>query len=259
MLTSWRLMALSLGRPSLHRIRSPLIHLSASLRPIARRVRQRALVIVKPNPIAYVDIAVAYRTFPKCSASLNRGPLTCLPITLPRGLGSSIGMIAAMCTSKKSGPGFPRPDPIRRAAYIRPRHRLDKQNQPSSAARRRGRVANMKSVASGLVIAAVLVAGAGRTDAKDFCTVEVLRAELLAYAPCGSWLTKASIEVRPAHGSPFDLAVREILPWQMTIRRGEIFRGPCGLASSAPSLAALATAPSFRSSAHSSSRYVRIR
>jgi hypothetical protein len=41
---------------------------------------------------------------------------------LPRGLGSSIGMIAVMCTShKKSGPGFPRPDPIRRATYIRPR------------------------------------------------------------------------------------------------------------------------------------------
>jgi hypothetical protein len=35
------------------------------LRPIARRVRQRALVIVKPNPIAHVDIAVAHRTFPE--------------------------------------------------------------------------------------------------------------------------------------------------------------------------------------------------
>jgi hypothetical protein len=33
------------------------------LRPIARRVRQRALVIVEPNPIAHVDIAAAERAF----------------------------------------------------------------------------------------------------------------------------------------------------------------------------------------------------
>jgi hypothetical protein len=35
------------------------------LRPIARRVRQRALVILKPNPITHVDIAAAERAFPE--------------------------------------------------------------------------------------------------------------------------------------------------------------------------------------------------
>jgi hypothetical protein len=117
----------------------------------------------------------------------------------------------------------------------------------------------MKSIAGGLVLAAALFVGPVTVDARQSCTVEVLDAELLPYAPLGSWLTKATIEVRPAHGSPFDLTVRGILLWQMAIRRGEMFRVPCELASSTPSLAALATAPSFRRSTRVSSSHVRIR
>src|SRR5665213_849947 len=42
------------------------------------------------------------------------------PSAIPRGRGSSMVMIAVTCTShEKSGPGFPRPDHIRRAVYIR--------------------------------------------------------------------------------------------------------------------------------------------
>jgi hypothetical protein len=43
----------------------------------------------------------------KCSASINGGPLICLPITVPGGRGSSIGMMVVMgITSKNSGPDF---------------------------------------------------------------------------------------------------------------------------------------------------------
>jgi hypothetical protein len=35
------------------------------LRPIARRVRQRALVIFKPNAIAHVDVSAAERASPE--------------------------------------------------------------------------------------------------------------------------------------------------------------------------------------------------
>lgn len=117
----------------------------------------------------------------------------------------------------------------------------------------------MKLIVSGLAIAVVLVTGPVRVDARQSCAVEVLDAELLPYAPFGTWLMKATIEVRPAHVSPFHLTVREILPWQMAIRRGEIFRVPCELASGKLSLAALATAASFRKSTRVSSRYVRER
>jgi hypothetical protein len=117
----------------------------------------------------------------------------------------------------------------------------------------------MKSIAGGLVITAVLFVGLVKVDARQLCTVEVLDTELLPYAPFGSWLAKATIKVRPAYGSPFDLTVRELLPWQMVIRKGEMFRLPCEQASGTPSLAALATAPSFRSSTRVSSRYARIR
>ncbi|HUO00060.1 MAG TPA: hypothetical protein VMU69_27965 [Bradyrhizobium sp.] len=116
----------------------------------------------------------------------------------------------------------------------------------------------MKSTASVLVVVGVLAAPPGRIDARESCTVKVLDAELLPYAPFGSWLTTATIEVRSARELPFDVTVREILPWQMAIRRGEKFRVPCELAA-APSLAALATAPSFRSASSVSSRYARIR
>jgi hypothetical protein len=49
------------------------------------RMRQRLLMILKPNPIAHVDIAAAERAFRKYSASLNGGPVICSPMTVPRG------------------------------------------------------------------------------------------------------------------------------------------------------------------------------
>jgi hypothetical protein len=41
----------------------------------------------------------------KFSPSSSGAPPTRSPITVPRGLGSSIGMIAVMCTSHKKDPG----------------------------------------------------------------------------------------------------------------------------------------------------------
>src|SRR6202035_2405902 len=44
----------------------------------------------------------------------------------PRGTAAASGARSgAISANKKSGPGFPRPDPIFRAAYIRPRCHLD--------------------------------------------------------------------------------------------------------------------------------------
>jgi hypothetical protein len=93
-----------------------------SLRAITRRVRQRSLVIFKPKPIPHVDIAAAERAFPE---------------VLGLAQSRSADVLAEYCParprlvhchdrghvhlSKKIGPGFPRPIPIRRAAYIRPR------------------------------------------------------------------------------------------------------------------------------------------
>jgi hypothetical protein len=42
------------------------------LHPIACRVRQRALMVLKPNPIAHVDVAVTERTFEKVFGLVER-------------------------------------------------------------------------------------------------------------------------------------------------------------------------------------------
>jgi hypothetical protein len=45
--------------------------------------------------------------FRKCSGSLKGGPLTSLPMQLPRGRGSPIFIIAVICTPQKISPRFP--------------------------------------------------------------------------------------------------------------------------------------------------------
>jgi hypothetical protein len=47
-------------------------------------------MIVKPNPIPHVDVAVAERAFEKVPGLVDGGPATCLPIYFPLELGGVI-------------------------------------------------------------------------------------------------------------------------------------------------------------------------
>jgi hypothetical protein len=86
-------------------------HAIALLRPIACRMRQRPLMIIEPTPIAQIDIAAAQRAAFECLASVDGGPPICLPITVPRGRGSSIFMIVVVCCLSKNmtSESLPRP------------------------------------------------------------------------------------------------------------------------------------------------------
>jgi hypothetical protein len=82
-------------------------------RVIASRIFKRVvMVFVDPCPIAHVDITAAERAFPEVLGLAQDGPLTCLPMMVPRGLGSSIFMIAVMGTSQNNQAPelLPRPD-----------------------------------------------------------------------------------------------------------------------------------------------------
>ena len=122
----------------------------------------------------------------------------------------------------------------------------------------------MRLVAS-FCVAAVLATGT--VHAREICTARVLQAELLPTALLaivsserGYWLTTATLEVQISNTPRAIVVLRETLPWQMTLRRGEIFRIPCEYAfSGGLSLAALASAPGFRSASARSSAYARVR
>jgi hypothetical protein len=123
----------------------------------------------------------------------------------------------------------------------------------------------MRLVAS-FCVATVLATGS--IHAREVCAARVLQAELLPAAPLavlpsaryGYWLTTATLEVQISNTPRAVVVLRETLPWQMTLRKGEIFRIPCEYASSdGLSLAVLASAPSYHSFSARSSAYVRVR
>src|ERR1700760_2407746 len=82
-----------------------------------------------------------------------------------------------------------------------------------------------------LAIAAVLAILPIRANARDQCVAKVVQAESLPFAPQGSWLTRAKIEVRTARGPGFTTTVQEVLPWQMVVQQGEVSSIPCENAS----------------------------
>ena len=123
----------------------------------------------------------------------------------------------------------------------------------------------MRLVAS-FCVAAVL--STGTVHAREICAARVLQAELLptallavvSSARYGYWLTTATLEIQISKTPRAIVVLRENLPWQMTLRKGEIFRIPCEYAFSGRlSLATLASAPSFRSASARSSAYARVR
>jgi hypothetical protein len=67
-------------------------------------MRQRMLMFFKPNPIAHVDIAVTERATFEMFGLAQWRPADLLPMIVPRGRGSSIGMIAVICASQTTPP-----------------------------------------------------------------------------------------------------------------------------------------------------------
>ena len=123
----------------------------------------------------------------------------------------------------------------------------------------------MRLVAS-FCVAVVLTTGT--VNAREICAARVLQAELLPAAPLavlpsahyGYWLVTATLEVQTSNRPSQIIVLREILPWQLILRNGERFRIPCEYASSGGlNLAALASAPSFRSASARASAYARVR
>ena len=123
----------------------------------------------------------------------------------------------------------------------------------------------MRLVASFCVAAEL---STGTVHAREICAARVLQAELLptallavvSSARYGYWLTTATLEIQISKTPRAIVVLRENLPWQMTLRKGEIFRIPCEYTSTGGlSLAALASAPSFRSASARSSAYARVR
>jgi hypothetical protein len=106
----------------------------------------------------------------------------------------------------------------------------------------------MKRLARTIVTAVTLMMSLlNSAQAAGHCTVEVLQAELIAFAPFGTWMTNATLKIKRPNAPPFVATVREILPWQMAIREGDVFWVACQKADPiALSLETLATAPTSR-------------
>lgn len=71
-----------------------------------------------------------------------------------------------------------------------------------------------------LLFEPLVITRAGAAPA-PVCAVSVLHADELPFAPYGSWLVKATLEITPRSGMPYQTTVFETLPWHKTLRRGD--------------------------------------
>jgi hypothetical protein len=119
-----------------------------------------------------------------------------------------------------------------------------------------------------ILVSAVLAAAPAGAHAHELCAAKVLQSELFPSTPLavfpsvgyGTGLFTAALEVRTSFAPPYIVTIRETLPRQLTIRKGEVFEVPCEAAhSNALSLSALARAPSFRGRDTSTAFYARVR
>ncbi len=85
-----------------------------------------------------------------------------------------------------------------------------------------------------IIIAAALLAGTPLTsEAADrgrglACIARVVHSEELPYAPMGSWLIKATLDITTPDGRVFGTTVKDWMPWQgPPPRRGQTFRVWC--------------------------------
>jgi hypothetical protein len=127
---------------------------------------------------------------------------------------------------------------------------------------------NKLRIMGAILVSAVLAAAHAGAHAHELCAAKVLQSELFPSAPLaifpsvnyGAWLATATLEVRTSNAPPYIVTLRETLPWQATIRKGEVFEVPCQSAySNALSLSALAKAPSFRRLDTRTAYYARVR
>jgi hypothetical protein len=81
-------------------------------------------------------------------------------------------------------------------------------------------------LASTLLLGPLAPAQAGAAPA-PICTVSVLHADELPFAPFGSWLVKATLQITPQSGVPYQTTLFEALPWHKTLRRGDRFGIRC--------------------------------
>ena len=59
------------------------------------------------------------------------------------------------------------------------------------------------------------------------CVVSVLQADELPYAPFGTWLVKATLQITPQSGVRYQTTLFEALQWHKTLRRGDRFGIRC--------------------------------
>jgi hypothetical protein len=60
------------------------------------------------------------------------------------------------------------------------------------------------------------------------CKARVLYSEELPFAPIGTWLLRATLEISPPHGNPYLATFQDWMPWQgPPLRRGQVLRVQC--------------------------------
>lgn len=60
------------------------------------------------------------------------------------------------------------------------------------------------------------------------CVAKVIHSEELPYAPINTWLVKATLEITPPNGIPYQTTLQDWMPWQgPPPRRGQTFRVLC--------------------------------
>jgi hypothetical protein len=60
------------------------------------------------------------------------------------------------------------------------------------------------------------------------CKARVLYSEELPFAPIGTWLLRATLEVTPPRGNPYLATFQDWMPWQgPPLRRGQSLRVLC--------------------------------
>jgi hypothetical protein len=90
-------------------------------------------------------------------------------------------------------------------------------------------------VKAALLWAIAMLASAGQTAQAGTtnqgflsCKARVLYSEELPFAPIGTWLLRAMLEITPPRGNPYLATLQDWMPWQgPPLRRGEVLRVQC--------------------------------
>jgi hypothetical protein len=91
------------------------------------------------------------------------------------------------------------------------------------------------TIEAGFLWALAMLASAGQfaqaaTAYQGFldCKARVLYSEELPFAPIGTWLLRATLEITPPGGIPYLATLQDWMPWQAPpLRRGQALRVQC--------------------------------